>query len=85
MLCKRMLVAAAHTAFCDCCEASVQHIRDLTLMYGARQLLGMPFVACKNEMLLSQSNLQTSTVQHKLGCCSPAYAGHANAESAEAC
>lgn len=62
MLCKRMLVAAAHTAFCDCCEASVQRIRDLTLMYGARQLLGMPFVACKIEMLLSQSNLQTSTV-----------------------
>ena len=63
MLCKRMLVAAAHTAFCDCCEASVQRIRDLTLMYGARQLLGMPFVACKLEMLLSQSNLQTSTAQ----------------------
>ncbi|DBB18414.1 TPA: hypothetical protein ACH3X3_000062 [Trebouxia sp. C0006] len=34
MLCKRMLVAAAHTAFCDCCEASVQRIRDLTLMHN---------------------------------------------------
>jgi len=51
-----------HRAFCDCLGASVQHTRDLTLIYGTRRLLGMTFVARQDKkwILLSQSSLQTS-------------------------